>query len=105
MLIENPMISTMDDCALGVDMTTGNVFFDDGDDEISITMGPMSKAQLNLFMPGTKRSKIFESLCDHLLPVHIDVSTEFELIDADKVCVLADGDNTFNSTMGVSTYF
>ena len=105
MLIDNPMISTMDDCALGVDMTTGNVLFDDGDDEIMINMGPMSKAQLNRFAPGSKQSKIFESLCDHLLPVHIDVTTEFELIDADKACVLADGDDTFNSTMGVSTYF
>ena len=103
-LIDNPAISTMDDCALGVNMTTGNVLFDDGEDEISIKIGPMNKTQLQKFMPGTKQSKVFELLCDYLLPVHLDVATEFELLDADKICILADGDDADNSVMGFSTY-
>ncbi|HTE02125.1 MAG TPA: type VI secretion system baseplate subunit TssG [Mucilaginibacter sp.] len=103
-LLDNPVVSMLGDNGLGVDLTTGNVLFDDGDDEIAVNIGPISKAQLNLFTPGTKQSKIFESLCDHLLPVHVNVNTTFELLDADKACVLADGENTFNSTMGLSTY-
>jgi type VI secretion system protein ImpH len=105
MLLDNPIVSSLGDNALGVDFTTGNVLFDDGEDEIIINIGPMSKAQLNQFLPGTAQSKIFESLCDHLLPVHIDVSTELQLLDEDKAFVLADGNNSFNSTLGMSTYF
>lgn len=103
-LLDNPIISMLGENGLGVDFTTGNVLFDDEDDEITINIGPLSKQQLNQFMPGTKQSKILESLCDHLLPVHIDVTTELILLDGDKACVLADGENIFNSTMGMSTY-
>ncbi|HZY38743.1 MAG TPA: type VI secretion system baseplate subunit TssG [Mucilaginibacter sp.] len=103
-LLDNPVVSMLGDNGLGVDFTTGNVLFDDGDDEITIKIGPLNKQQLNQFIPGTNQSKIFEALCDHLLPVHLDVSTELILVDADKACVLADGENTFNSTMGMSTY-
>ena len=105
MLLDNPVVSSLGDNALGVDFTTGNVLFDDGEDEIMIKIGPMNKSQLNQFLPGTRQSKIFESLCDHLLPVHIDVTTKFELLEQDKAFVLADGENTFNSTLGLSTYF
>lgn len=104
-LIDSPMVSTLGENALGVDFTTGNILFDDGDNTLQINMGPMTKEQLKHFMPGTKQSKVFELLCDHLLPVHIDVATEFELIDEDKICVLADGDDSANSVMGFSTYF
>lgn len=105
LLIDNPFVSSLGDNALGVDLTTGNVLFDDGDDELMINIGPMNKAQLDQFAPGTNQRKIFESLCDHLLPVHLDVTTEFELLDADKSCVLADGEHSFNCTLGLSTYF
>jgi type VI secretion system protein ImpH len=104
LLIDNPFVSMLGDNGLGVDLTTGNVLFDDGDDEIMINIGPMKKKQLGQFAPGTKQSKIFEALCDHLLPVHLDVTTKLEMLDEDKACVLAGGENTFNSVMGLSTY-
>ena len=104
MLIENPIISTMDDSTLGLDCTTGNVLFDDGDDEIAINIGPMNKEQLGRFAPGSNSTRIFNALCDYLLPVHLDVSTEFKLLDADKVCVLSDDAYALNNTLGMSTY-
>jgi len=103
-LIEDPMVSTMEDCALGVNMTTGNIIFDDGENTLQIAVGPMPRQQLNRFIPGSKQHKVFELLCDYLLPVHLDITTEFELNPEDKICVLADGDDDGNSTMGFSTY-
>jgi hypothetical protein len=55
-------------------------------------------------MPGAKNSKIVTMLCDYLLPAHVDIITDFELFDTERAMRLADKENDFNSTMGLSTY-
>ncbi len=99
-----PVFSSLNDTRLGINFTTGNAVYDMGEDEIIISIGPMDNKQLKQFMPGTKNSKILEALCDYLLPVHVDITTDFELNGADKSMRLADGENDFNSTVGLSTY-
>lgn len=96
--------STLADARVGVTLTTGNAFFYDGEDEILVKTGPLSNAQLKLFMPGEKDYKLLQQLCDYLLPVHLDIVFSFELLNRDKTTRLADKDNFFNSSLGLSTY-
>lgn len=101
---DNPVFSNLNDTQLGVNFTTGNEVYSGGEDEIVVTIGPIDNARLKQFMPGTKNGKILESLFDYLLPVHVDVTTDFELFGTEKSMRLADKDNDFNCTMGLSTY-
>ncbi len=100
----NPVFSCLNDTQLGINFTTGNAVYDGGEDEIVVTIGPIKNELLKQFMPGTKNSKILEMLCDYLLPVHVDVTTDFELFDSEKGMRLADKENDFNSSLGLSTY-
>ena len=100
----SPLVSELNDSRLGIDLTTGNEIYVGGEDEIIISIGPITNSQLTLFMPGTVNSKILEMLCDYLLPAHIDIVTHFELYDTDKTTRLVDMKNDFNSTLGLSTY-
>lgn len=98
------IISDLANSRLGVDFTTGNNIYDDGDDEIMINIGPINNEQFQQFMPGSTGSKILELLCDYLLPVHIDIVTEFELYEADKITRLRDEKNDMNCVLGIDTY-
>jgi type VI secretion system protein ImpH len=100
----NPVFSSLNDTKLGINFTTGNAVYNGGEDEIEITVGPLSNKQLKLFAAGLKKNKLLQILCDYLLPVHVDINTNFELFDTEKGMRLADKENDFNSTMGLSTY-
>ena len=80
----HPVFSSLNDTQLGINFTTGNAAYDGGEDEIVVTVGPINNEQLKQFMPGTKKNKILEMLCDYLLPVHVDVNTDFELYDTEQ---------------------
>ena len=99
-----PAFSNLNDTILGINFTTGNEFFDEGEDEIIVTIGPIDNGQLRQFMPGEWNHKILNLLCDYLLPVHIEIVTVFELNDENKKTRLADKENSFNATLGLSTY-
>ncbi|MEO6818713.1 MAG: hypothetical protein ABI266_09310 [Ginsengibacter sp.] len=100
----SPLFSCLSNSYLGINLTTGNEIYYGGEDEIIITIGPITNDQLRKFMPGTVNSKIKELLCDYLLPAHIDITTNFELFDIDKTTRLVDKEHEFNSTLGLSTY-
>lgn len=100
----NPVFSNLNDTQLGIDFTTGNAVYDGGEDEIVVTVGPISNKDLKQFMPGAKKGKILEMLSDYLLPVHVDITTDFELYDTEKSTRLADKEHDYNSTLGLSTY-
>ncbi|MEO6722332.1 MAG: type VI secretion system baseplate subunit TssG [Ferruginibacter sp.] len=99
-----PVYSTLKDAVLGVNFTTGNEVYITGEDELSVIVGPIDNQQLKLFASGTRNNKILELLCDYLLPAHLEVSVDFELYDLDKTTRLADKENDYNSTLGLSTY-
>jgi type VI secretion system protein ImpH len=98
------IISKLGNTRLGVDFTTGNDTYDDGEDEILISIGPIDGKQFQHFIPGATGTKILELLCDYLLPVNIDIITQFELKKEDKRTKLYDGENEMNCTLGVNTY-
>jgi type VI secretion system protein ImpH len=98
-----PIVSRMGDTALGVDLTTGNELYDEGVDEILVTIGPIGGEVLHSFMGDEKNGKILELLMDYLLPVEVDVVTEFVLEGRDKVMRLAD-ESVLNTVLGEDTY-
>jgi type VI secretion system protein ImpH len=100
----NPVFSSLNNTQLGINFTTGNAVYDGGEDEVVVTVGPINNEQLKQFMPDAKNSKILQMLCDYLLPVHVDINTVFELFTTDKSTRLADKENDYNSTLGLSTY-
>lgn len=99
-----PYLSRMGDSVLGVNLTTGNELFDEGADEILISIGPMTRDVRHEFMPKGRNYKILQLLKDYFLPVHIDVVTEYVLDEEDKVMRLRDEENVFNSVLGEDTY-
>ena len=101
---EKPYFSCLNDTMLGIDLTTGNEFYDGGEDEIIVNIGPIDNGQLRQFMPGEKDHKVLQLLCDYLLPVHIETTVNFELCNPDKRTKLVDKENSFNATLGLNTY-
>jgi len=100
----NPVFSSLNDSQLGINFTTGNAVYDGGEDEIVVTVGPIDNGQLRQFMPGEWNYRILTLLSDYLLPVHLDIITEFELITQDMNTRLSDKEHSLNSTLGLSTY-
>ena len=94
------MRSRLAESVLGVDLTTGNMKFDDGGDEIVVAIGPMESNVYREFMPGGKNASILELLCDYLLPVHVDIVTRFELVEKDRQARLSDEYSDSNSILG-----
>lgn len=99
-----PMFSRMGESTLGLNLTTGNALYNEGVDEILITIGPMHYEVFRKFMPGGPNQRILQLLMDYLLPVHLDVVTEFVLGDKDKITRLADEVSDINSMLGADTY-
>lgn len=100
----NPVFSNLNDTQLGINFTTGNAMYDGGEDEIVVTVGPINNGQLWQFMPGEWNNKILTLLCDYLLPAHLDIIMDFELITQDRNTRLSDKAHSLNSTLGLSTY-
>ena len=100
----NPVYSSFNDAILGLNFTTGNSVFFTGEDEINISIGPMESGILQQFIAGGNNAKILELLCDYLMPVHLDINIEYKLTDADTTTRLADAENAYNSTLGLSTF-
>lgn len=100
LLPQDTMPSRLAESVLGVDLTTGNIKFDEGVDEIVITIGPMESYVYRDFMPARKNAVILGLLCDYLLPVHTDIITKFELIERDRQARLADSFSDSNSILG-----
>lgn len=99
-----PILSKLGDRNLGVDFTTGNELYDEGVDEILIKFGPVSNEEFQQFTPGRTKHKMLELLCDYLLPVHLDIITEFELNPADRATRLAKDTTFLNNVLGSDTY-
>lgn len=102
--LAEPILSRMGDSILGVDLTTSNKVYDEGVDEILVKIGPMPAETLNDFIGGETKSKILQLLNDYLMPVHLDIITEYVLDEKGKMLRLADDISYVNSTLGADTY-
>lgn len=100
----HPVFSTMGDCRLGVDLTTGNAVLDEGMDELVVSIGPVENKIQKQFMPGGKNHAMLQSLLDYLLPVHLDSTTEFIMPQEERFTRLADAESELNAVLGEDTY-
>ena len=99
-----PIMSEMGETSLGINLTTGSKVYEEGVEEILITIGPISNAVRHSFMEGSSNEKILTLLCDYLLPVQIDIATEFLVDERDKFTRLADKASDYNSVLGGDTW-
>jgi hypothetical protein len=98
------IISKLGENTLGVDLTTGNLNYDEGTDEILINIDCSKIETLEEFMPGSNNEKILQLLCDYLLPVHLDLVITFEIDRSGKLTRLADEKSFYNSVLGEDTW-
>lgn len=99
-----PILSILGDSTLGVNLTTGNTWYDEGVDELLIKIGPVTIEEFQQFVPEGKKYKLLELLCDYFLPVHLDIVTEIDLYKNNQVIRFADKASHLNSVLGVDTY-
>lgn len=98
------IISKLGDSTLGADLTTGNLKYDEGTDEIIITIACSKNKMLQQFMPGGNNEKILQLLMDYLFPVYLDNFITFELDEENRIMKLADEKNFYNSVLGEDTF-
>lgn len=103
-LQSNPVYSTLGNCGLGIDLTTGNLLFEDGQDELIVTVGPVENKIQKQYLRGGRHYELLQSLLDYLLPVHLDIFTEFIMPEAEKYTRLADEETELNAVLGEDTY-
>lgn len=101
---EQPLYSKMGESELGVDLTTGNEIYVEGEDELLVNIGPLSNEMFKEFMPGGNNHKILQLMCDYLLPVHLDLIIEFELEEKAKTTRLLDEASDYNTVLGSDTF-
>lgn len=71
--VKTPLYSRLGKTRLGTEMTTGNTRNREETDEVRIVVGSLNHNAFCSFMRGGYDKKILDSLCDYLLPVHVDV--------------------------------
>jgi hypothetical protein len=96
--------SALSECRLGVNFTTGNTYFETGEDELLLEVGPIPGDVYSTFLPGSNNEKLLELLCDQFLPAHIDIHTEILLDETDKHTRLSEGNESHNAVLGMDTY-
>jgi type VI secretion system protein ImpH len=98
------IVSVMGQDRLGVDLTTGNKKYRDGEDEILVRVGPLEDHQMNDFLPGCKSDRILQYLFDYLLPAHMEVVVELVQNPSQRGARLRDKEKVTKSVLGFSTY-
>jgi hypothetical protein len=98
------IISNLGNSTLGSDLTTGNLFVDEGEEKIIVKIDCKKNQVFQQFMKGNTNEKVLQSLYDYLLPVHLDFQTIFEMDDNEKLMRLADGVSIYNSNLGNDTW-
>lgn len=87
---------------LGVDFVLGDVF-DDGIDDLKVTIGPISAQKMEYFMAPNEGGFVLDKLCDLLLTADAFVVKDFKLSSEGSVFILS-GNNTAISQLGLNTF-
>ncbi len=75
------------ECTLGVDMICGDSFLE-GDEEILITVGPVSALEALRLLPGSRLSKIVQWLVAYFVPADMEVRLESVIREEERTMVL-----------------
>lgn len=84
---------------LGVDFVLGDIF-DDGIDDLKVTIGPISAKKMEYFMPPNEGTLILDKLCDLLLTADSFVVKDFKISPEDSVFILSEE----KAVVGVNTF-
>ena len=99
-----PIASIMGENRLGVDLTTGNRNYSDGEDEIVVRIGPLTDQQMDDLRPGSRNDRMLKLFFDYLFPAHLEVSVELFQNPIQRMMRLMDKEDTAKSILGFSTY-
>ncbi len=102
--VKSPIYSRLSKTRLGTEMTTGNVRYREETGEVRIVVGPLIHKSFRSFMRGGHNKKILDSLCDYLLPVHLDVHVEILLQQTDRAMRLRREGVRGNCVLGQDTF-
>ena len=86
---------------IGVDMVLGNSF-DDGENDLKITIGPISAGRMIDFIETGKGYILLEQLCGLLFPANAFIVKQFKILPEDLAFILSDEDNT--TFLGVNSF-
>ncbi|WP_346319685.1 type VI secretion system baseplate subunit TssG [Chitinophaga sp. YIM B06452] len=75
------------ECTLGVDMICGDSFLE-GDEEILITVGPVSAQEALRLLPGSRLDKIVQWLVAYFVPADMEVRLESVIREEERTMVL-----------------
>ena len=90
----------LDGNVLGVNFVVGHI--DEPEEELMITMGPLSAQQMLDFLPGTRQSKALEVLLAYFVPMQSGSRTHFVIGPEYQKVVLGAGSE--NSCLGFTTF-
>ena len=76
--------------------------FDDGEDDLKITVGPISAKRMVNFIEGNKDYELLEILCDMFLPVSAFVVKDFKIAPEDSAFILSDEHTT--TYLGINSF-
>ncbi|WDF54404.1 type VI secretion system baseplate subunit TssG [Mucilaginibacter sp. KACC 22063] len=85
---------------LGVNFIAGSVY--EPEEELLITIGPVTSGQMLTFLPGTAAAEALEVLLNYLVPLGTATTTKFEVDPDYQKFVLGLGED--NACMGFTTY-
>lgn len=84
---------------LGVDFVLGDVF-NDGIDDLKVTIGPISAKKMKYFMLPNEGTLVLDKLCDLLLTADSFIVKDFKISPEDSVFILSEE----KAVVGVNTF-
>lgn len=93
--------SVLGEAALGVNLVTSAVF-NEGDDMVQISIGPVPAAKALTFYDGTRSDKIIRMLVGYFVPADVDVSVTVEILPEERKLCLGLVEDT--AVLGFSSY-
>jgi hypothetical protein len=93
--------STLGKCRLGIDFVLGKMI-DDGQDDVQLTVGPISAKQMEYFLETADGNAILDNLCFLFLPCDTFVKKEFDIYPEDSAFILSYGN--VNTYLGINTF-
>ncbi|MEO3405622.1 type VI secretion system baseplate subunit TssG [Mucilaginibacter sp. CAU 1740] len=92
--------SRLGGCQLGVNFIAGTV--DEMEEELVITIGPLSAAEMLEFLPGTRSAQAMEVILSYFIPLQTSTNTKFVVQPDFQKMVLGPGQE--NACLGFTTY-
>jgi type VI secretion system protein ImpH len=85
---------------LGVNFIAGTI--DEPEEELLITIGPLTASEMLTFLPGTRSAQAMEVLLSYFIPLQIGISNKYIVQPDFQKMVLGPGEE--NACLGFTTY-